>query len=159
MGNSLLEATRSQEICWKWVEKEIGSLKDGIKGIVETFTESLGPNKTEKIMSMIQKISQDVETMKVDQEHRIEKMEEDASEIKENLNNLVEISRQMMNNSADGLEKNNSMITDYRTRTNTSEPPLGEKQKKIASEGGKSATGGKTSSGPCTRTRSRTQGQ
>lgn len=31
MGNLILEATRSQEQCWKWVEKEIGSLKDGIK--------------------------------------------------------------------------------------------------------------------------------
>ncbi|XP_059067448.1 phospholipase A1-Igamma1, chloroplastic-like [Cryptomeria japonica] len=90
---------------------------------------------------MIKKISQDVETMKVDQEHRIEKMEEDVREIKENLNNLVEISRQEMNNSVDGLEKINSMMIDYRTRTIVNDPPLGEKQKKITSDGGQSAAG------------------
>lgn len=154
MGNLLLEATRSQESCWKWVQKEIGSLKDEITGIVETFMESPGPNKSKKIMSMIQKISHDVETMKVDQERRIEKLEEDVSEIKENINNLVEISRQMMNNSADGLEKYNSMMTNYRTRTIASDPPMGEKHKKIASEGGQSVAGGKISLGLCTITKS-----
>lgn len=116
--------------------------------------EFLGPSKTEKIMSMIQKIYQDIETMKVIHECIIEKLEEYVSDIKENLNNLVEISREAMNNSVNGLEKINSIMADYRTKTITSNTPLGENQKKNSSEGGQSATGGKTSSGPCTTTRS-----
>lgn len=108
---------------------------------------------------MIQKISQDVETIEVYQEREIEKLEEDVSEVKENLNNLVEISRQAMSNSTDGLEKITSMMIDYRDRTIVSDPPMGEKQKKIASEVGQSVVVGKVNSGSCTRTKSRNQDQ
>lgn len=64
-----------------------------------------------------------------------------------------------MNNSVYGLEKINFMMVSYRTRTIVSDPPLGEKQKKNASKGGQSAGSGKTSLGPCTITRSRSQDQ
>lgn len=82
LGNLFLEVTRNQENCWKSVDKEIRSLKDGIKGIIDTFKKSPGPSKTKKIMSMIQKISQDVETMKVVHEPKIEKMKEYVSDVK-----------------------------------------------------------------------------
>lgn len=57
----------------------------------------------------------------------LEKLEEDVSEIKETLNNLVKISKQVINNSTDSLENINSMMTNYRTWTIASDPPMREK--------------------------------
>lgn len=141
------------------MDKEIGTLKDGIKEIIETFMKSLGPSKTEKIMSMIQKTSQDVETMKIFHERKIDKLEEYVNEIKDNLSNLVEINSEAIGNSIEGLEKINAMMVNYRTKPIASDPPLWEKQKKNAWEGGQSVARGKTSSGPYTRTRSWSQYQ
>lgn len=50
--NLVMEATRSQENCWKWVGKENDTLKEDIKEIIDIFTDSPKPNKMEKLMIM-----------------------------------------------------------------------------------------------------------
>lgn len=51
------------------------------------------------------------------------------------------------------------MMTNYRTRIVANDPSMGEKKKKIALEGGQSATIGNISSGPYTRTKSQSHNQ
>lgn len=90
--------------------KEIDILKEGIKEIIDIFTDSPEPNKMEKLMIMTQKLSHDVEVMKCNHEQRIEKVEQSMEEIKNNLKNLFDISKKAMRNSIEGLEKINAMV-------------------------------------------------
>lgn len=46
----------NQEKCFWWVFDEIYLLKKGIKDIVDSFTENLTPNKTDKLLKLSQKI-------------------------------------------------------------------------------------------------------
>lgn len=46
-------------------------LKEGIKGIIDTFLEIPMPSKTNKLIRMKQKLSEDVKIMKMDHETRI----------------------------------------------------------------------------------------
>lgn len=63
---------------------------------------------------MTQKLTEDVKIMKMDNESRIGQLEISLEEIKGNLRNLVDISREAMNNSVEGLKMFNVIIADQR---------------------------------------------
>lgn len=144
--NLVMEHTKSQESYWKWVERKIDTLKMGVKEIIDIFTVSPEPSKLEKHMIMTQKLSHNVEVMKFNHEKRIDKVEQSMVEIKKNLNKLVDISKEAMNNSIEGLEKINAMVADYRSHRSELVKDLG---------GDDMATGDIKTTRPSSRTRSR----
>lgn len=143
--NLVMEATRSQESCWKWVERETDTLKVGVKEIIDIFTTSPEPSNSEKLMIMTQKLSQDVEVMKCNHEQIIEKVEQSMAGIKKNLKNLVDISKEAMNNSMEGFKKINVMVAEYRSIHNETEKELGSED---------IAAGGNKTTGPRSKTKS-----
>lgn len=68
------------------------------------------PDKTEKLHGMTQKLTEDVKFMKTKYESRISHLEKSMEELKGNLRNLVEIRKEAMSSSVEGLKKVNKMI-------------------------------------------------
>lgn len=152
--NLVMEETRSQENCWKWVGKDIDTLKEGIKEIIDIFTDSPKPNKMEKIMIMTQNLSHDGVFMKCNHEKIIKKVQQSMEEIKNNLKNLVDISKEAMRNHMEGFEKINAMVTEYKSNPINSDYP-GDSNIKKKLNGKDSSMDGNKTSGPISRTRSR----
>lgn len=86
-------------------------------------------------------------------------MEVSVTKIKGSLKNLVEISKDVMNNSSKGLLRVNNMIVDYRVDPIASVTPSDSKQKKIVKGVGGQMPRSHTTTSPCTRTRRKNQEQ
>lgn len=81
-------------------------------------------------------------------------VEQSMEEIKNNLKNLVDISKEAMRNSMEGLEKINAMVMEYGSNPIDNDYLSDiNKKKELGSED--SAVGGNKTTGPSSRTRSR----
>lgn len=126
-------------------------LKESIKGIIDTFTNSLEPSKIEKLLQMTQKLTRDVETMKTDNESSIGYLKLCLEEIKASLRNLVDISKEAMHSNAEGLKKIIAIIADHKARPLSNKPPLEIKQKNKLQESNVQGMCSQTMTGPYTR--------
>lgn len=101
LGNSMT----NQEKCLWWVFGEINFLKEGIKDFIDTFTKNLAPHKIDKLLKLSQKIVKDIKVMKIKHEVKIDRLENEIHELKNKLKGLVEVIKEAMYNSAEGLKR------------------------------------------------------
>ncbi|XP_059078169.1 uncharacterized protein LOC131876720 [Cryptomeria japonica] len=64
-------------------------------------------DKTDKLLRLTKKLTEDVKVIKTEHESRIAHLEKNVEELKGNLRGLVEIRKEAMNSSEDGLKKVN----------------------------------------------------
>lgn len=107
LGNSFA----NQKKCFWWVFGEINFVKQGRKDIVDSFTENLTPNNTDKILKLSQNIVEDIKVMKKEHEARIDELENEIQDLKGKLKGLVEVSKEAMYKTIAGVKRVNEEIT------------------------------------------------
>lgn len=113
------------------------------------------PEKIDKILKITQKLTKDVQVVKIEHESKKVHLEKGMEKIKDNLRKLAKIRKEVMSNSTKGLRKVNDMMAIQRAHPITSVSPLVAKLKKKNLDSSSQGADSQVTIGPSTRTMSR----